>query len=144
MFRRVALVVATLLVGGIETSRADETVKSFACTFSEGAAASYDKGAFKSEAASPIRFEIADIALSAQTAAIVSGERRTVVRVFRGVSALNVLEIVAEGYLASGSACATLRCTRPAGRVALSRVVFGEVSGQAAGTFNRARARAAW
>jgi hypothetical protein len=99
MSRCVVLCLGLVLPLLVLPSRADETVKGFACTFTEGTAASYDKGAFRPEPASAIRFEVTEIGLAAQTATLVIGERRATVRVFRGVSALNVLEIVAEGYL---------------------------------------------
>jgi hypothetical protein len=71
----------------------------YVCTFKIGQTHSWEKRRFKREAASPVTLDLAEIAPAQQTAVLVSGDRRTPVRVIRAVSALHVLEVVGEGFL---------------------------------------------
>ena len=76
-----------------------EDPKGFICTFKAGSAVTYDKGRFKPAKASPVTLDIVELQPAQQSAVLVSGERRTPLRVIRAVSALHVLEVVGEGYI---------------------------------------------
>ena len=78
---------------------ATEDPKAYACTFSAGAAYSYDSGTFKPEKVGPITFDIAAINPEMQSADLVTPAGSRPLRVVRAVNALHFLEVVGEGFL---------------------------------------------
>lgn len=73
--------------------------KAIACEFKAGTVHTFEKGAFKPEAASPVAFEVVDINADGQSATLQTAKSRAGVRVVRAVNALHFIEIVTEGFL---------------------------------------------
>jgi hypothetical protein len=73
----------------------------YSCEFKKGESWSYDAGAFKSAASSPLTFDIEAIDLEGQTATLkaTSGTGNGSLRVIRAINANHFLEAVAEGFL---------------------------------------------
>src|SRR5262245_17914409 len=69
--RMVGIGVLIVLTPG-SLARAQDEPKGFVCTFDAGSAGSYEKGAFKTAAPAPLKFEIADIDLDKQTARLLA------------------------------------------------------------------------
>ena len=86
-------------LAGTSTAALADDPRAVACVFGTGAAQVYSNGAFKSEPASPISFEIAEIDAGKQTAVHKSRNGEGPLRVVRAVNALHYLEVVSEGYL---------------------------------------------
>ena len=81
------------------TAHAAEDPKAYACTFSTGAAFAYEAGAFKSEKAGPIIFEVGAVNPELQSAELITPAGTRPLRVVRAVNALHFLEVVGEGFL---------------------------------------------
>lgn len=92
-------VVATGCVLFATTAQAAGEPQGYSCTFTVGAARTYDKGRFKPEKASKVAFDIDKIAAEQQTAQIKRGEAVGTLRVVRAVNALHFLEVVGEGFM---------------------------------------------
>jgi hypothetical protein len=97
MFPRILTAIG--LLASASLAQATEDPKSFMCTFSTGAAYSYDSGSFKPERVGPITFEIAAINPDMQSADLVTPAGSRPLRVVRAVNALHFLEVVGEGFL---------------------------------------------
>jgi hypothetical protein len=97
MLPRILTAVALLALA--PHAQAAEDPKSFTCTFSTGAAYSYEGGIFKPEKVGPITFEIAAINPELQSADLVTPAGSRPLRVVRAVNALHFLEVVGEGFL---------------------------------------------
>jgi hypothetical protein len=95
--RRLSIVGLLLAVPAIACAAEDP--KTYACTFSTGAAFAYDSGAFKPEKVGPITFEIAAVNPELQSADLVTPAGSRPLRVVRAVNALHFLEVVGEGFL---------------------------------------------
>jgi len=104
--RRIAVRLAGTLVflcgpmAGVAS--ADEALpKSLACTFTEGAAWSYDGGQFSSKPPHPLSFSIEDIDLDHQSARLRTEpeEKTGKLSVIRAINANHFLEVVNEGFL---------------------------------------------
>ncbi len=96
---RARILTAVALLASATVAQAAEDPKSFACTFSAGAAFSYEGGSFKPEKVGPITFEIAAINPELQSADLVTPAGSRSLRVVRAVNALHFLEVVGEGFL---------------------------------------------
>lgn len=88
-----------LLLGGVAGPAAAEDPKGFVCTFKVGATFTYAKSRFRPAKASPVALDIAGIDHAKQSAELVSGDRKSDLRLIRAVNALHFLEAVGEGYL---------------------------------------------
>jgi hypothetical protein len=88
-----------LFVGLSAPAAATEEAKAYTCTFKLGEAHAYSKGRFKPTKAGPVTLEIAGVNYAKQEAELVSGERRSILRIIRAVNAVHFLEAVGEGYL---------------------------------------------
>jgi hypothetical protein len=98
MLSRLATVVG-LLAAAAPVAHAAEEPKSYACTFSVGAAFSYEGGTYKPEKVGPITFDISTINPEMQSADLVTPVGSRPLRVVRAVNALHFLEVVGEGFL---------------------------------------------
>jgi hypothetical protein len=79
---------------------ADEAPLRLSCKFDRGQSGSYEAGAFKSQPASALSFEISDINLEVQSAKIsVDGKVTGTLRVVRALNANHYLEVANEGFL---------------------------------------------
>lgn len=79
---------------------ADALPKTFACTFSKGTSWSFEAGAFTSEPAKTLAFEISNIDLEKQSANLaMDGKEGGVVRIVRALNANSLLEVANEGFL---------------------------------------------
>lgn len=83
----------------LRPASASEEAKGYTCTFVAGSAFAYAKGRFKQTKAGAVQLEIANIDHARQEAALVSGERRSTLRIIRAVNAVHFLEAVGEGFL---------------------------------------------
>ncbi len=94
-------VASAAMLGGIGAAMAQEEPKAFACTFDAGTVATYDKGAFRKEAAAKLAFDLVDINLDGQSAKLVAsaGAEAGTVRVVRAINANHFLEVANEGFL---------------------------------------------
>ena len=97
MFR--VIVVSALLAASAIPAAAMDEPKGYTCTFKVGAAHAHAKGRFKPTKAGPVTLDIGGISYTKQEAELVSGERRSVLRIIRAVNAVHFLEAVGEGYL---------------------------------------------
>jgi hypothetical protein len=96
--RLVAAAIPALVLSA-HAAVAQEWPKSFACTFDQGLARSYDKGRYKRTVAKPLKMQITAIDLDAQSAELTSAEGKNKLRIVRALGANHFLEVVAEGYL---------------------------------------------
>ncbi|MGH1417345.1 MAG: hypothetical protein ACRBCJ_00635 [Hyphomicrobiaceae bacterium] len=82
------------------TARAAENAN-LECTFTTGISGSYDDGAFASETAAALSFQVHDIDVKKQTATLVkkTGAKGRQVRIVRAINANHFLEVVNEGFL---------------------------------------------
>jgi len=71
----------------------------YLCTFKAGSTISYAKGVYKARPAAVLTFEIGQIDLDGQKAALVTDKGKGPLRVVRAVNANHYLEVVAEGFL---------------------------------------------
>jgi hypothetical protein len=88
-----------LLVAAAPLAQAAEDPKMYVCTFSAGAAFSYEGGSFKPEKVGPITFDIGAVNPEMQSADLVTPAGSRPLRVVRAVNALHFLEVVGEGFL---------------------------------------------
>ena len=98
MLRRLCLVLA-MTISASATAAAAEDPKAYACSFTAGAAWTYDAGTFKPEKVGTITFDIAGVNPELQIAELVSPAGTRPLRVVRAVNALHFLEVVGEGFL---------------------------------------------
>ena len=98
MLVRCCAVIGLLLVLSARAEAAEDP-KTYACTFSTGAAFAYDGGAFKPEKVGPITFEISAVNPELQSADLVTPAGSRPLRVVRALNALHFLEVVGEGFL---------------------------------------------
>jgi hypothetical protein len=94
-----SIVVVGLTGAAVAPAQAADEPTGFICTFKVGTAHAYEKGRFKRERASAITLQIANIADAAQSAVIISGERRTPVRSIRGINVRHIIDVAGEGYM---------------------------------------------
>lgn len=88
------------MAGAASAAEDDKTPAAFACTFEKGNSWSYDDGAYKSATPTALAFEITEIDLEKQSAALVIDAKKTgVVRVVRALNANSFLEVANEGFL---------------------------------------------
>ena len=75
--------------------------KGYMCTFDQGSVATYDKGAFRKDAAAALAFQLTDIDLDGQSAKLIAsaGAAPGGVRVVRAINANHFLEVANEGFL---------------------------------------------
>jgi hypothetical protein len=74
--------------------------RGFTCSFVSGTSTSYEAGDFATKPPQPLAFEIADIALEAQTARLVmNGQKAGELKIVRAINANHFLEVVNEGFL---------------------------------------------
>jgi hypothetical protein len=71
----------------------------FSCNFNNGTTYAYEKGAYVSEAAAPLKFGISSINLQAQTADLNTTRGTGSLRIVRAVNATHFLEVVTEGFM---------------------------------------------
>ena len=95
---RLGLTLAALMTFAAGVS-AQETPKSFVCTFKSGSALAYNKSVFRSKPAKPIAFDIVNIDLEGQKADLMSTSGKGNLRVVRALGANHFMEVVMEGYL---------------------------------------------
>ncbi len=98
MRRHGVIIAAAIMCAGMPAAVAEDA-RGYECTFAAGTAQVYGKGAFKSEAASPLSLVIGEIDAAKQTAIQKSANGEGPLRVVRAVGALHFLEVVSEGYL---------------------------------------------
>ena len=91
--------VVCLVLGLLAAPAAADDPKGFVCSFKTGATYTYAKSRFRPAKASPVMLEVDRIDHATQSADLVSGERRTGLRLIRAVNAVHLLEAVGEGYL---------------------------------------------
>lgn len=100
--RRLAVLCAVLLglIPGVALAEDDAGPSALICSFEKGNSWSYDNGAYKSIAPSPLSFEITDIDLDKQSASLViDGKNSGAARVVRALNANSFLEVANEGFL---------------------------------------------
>lgn len=93
------VLIAGLVLSYAAVGARAEDPKGFQCTFSTGAAFSYEGGVFKPEKFGPITFEIGHINVEVQSADLEGATGSRPLRVVRAVNALHFLEVVGEGFL---------------------------------------------
>jgi len=93
-----AAIVATAVAHGATSARA-ETPRELSCSFPTGQIASFEDGKFRREPTAMLTFEIADVDLERQVAALVTTGGRGELRVVRAINANHFLEVVTEGFL---------------------------------------------
>jgi len=98
MHARLCLSALAATVVWAHAAHADEP-RTYACSFSNGSAYSYNAGAFKPEKVGNITFEIANINAEIQSADLVTPTGKRPLRVVRAINALHFLEVVGEGFL---------------------------------------------
>ncbi|MEZ5843110.1 MAG: hypothetical protein R3D27_05180 [Hyphomicrobiaceae bacterium] len=69
------------------------------CTFTAGQIATYENGKFRREQTSTLTFDIGDVDLERQVAALITPRGRGELRVVRAINANHFLEVVTEGFL---------------------------------------------
>lgn len=96
-----AVVVAALLASSFGASEQAfaQNGRVMTCTFSAGQVNTFENGAFRSEKTSVLTFEIGDIDLDRQTAALITARGKGELRVVRAINANHFLEVVTEGFL---------------------------------------------
>lgn len=94
------LILLAALTGAVPALAQGEP-KGLMCSFTRGTSWSYDKGAFKTKASAPLKFEITDIDLDGQTARLVTDgrEKPGTLKIVRAINANHFLEVVNEGFL---------------------------------------------
>ena len=95
---RIFCLALSLGLFAVRAAAADDPT-GFVCSFKLGTTHTYATGQFRQAKASPVRLDIAAIDHAKQSAELISGERRTTLRVIRAVNAVHFLEAVGEGYL---------------------------------------------
>lgn len=100
MKRTVVALSLGLAVGPLPAA-AEDGPAAFACDFKEGASWSYEAGAFKSKAPSPLTFGIEKIDLEGQSAVLKASPDAApaTLRIVRAINANHFLEAVNEGFL---------------------------------------------
>jgi len=98
---RIALAAAIGLGLFSQQASAQETPSAFTCEFKDGSSWSYAGGAFHSKPPSPLSFNIENIDLERQTAALETsgGDKSGKLSVVRAINANHFLEVVNEGFL---------------------------------------------
>ena len=111
MARRPPFLPAAVLAAGLAAAapaaaqegaqvEAQVEAKGFVCAFASGTSTSYEAGGFATKPPQPLAFEIADIALEAQTARlVVDGQKAAELKIVRAINANHFLEVVNEGFL---------------------------------------------
>lgn len=81
--------------------RAQGAATAFTCAFDTGTSWGYEKGAFNTKSAEPLKFEISGIDLEAQTARLdAEGQKSSAaLKIVRAINANHFLEVVNEGFL---------------------------------------------
>ena len=102
--RTIARAVIALVCGCSAASAQNASIdepKGFLCTFDQGSVATYDKGAFRKDAAAALAFELAELDLDGQSAKLIAsaGSAPGGVRVVRAINANHFLEVANEGFL---------------------------------------------
>jgi hypothetical protein len=78
----------------------DASPRHFACVFDQGYSWSYEAGKFQSAAPASLSFEIGNIDLDKQSAALIlDGKATETLRVVRALNANHYLEVANEGFL---------------------------------------------
>jgi hypothetical protein len=82
-------------------ARAEDWPRALACTFDRGTSAELTAGAFKDTPAAPLAFEVRDIDIEAQSAALAGkpGAPAGPLRVVRAINANHFIEVLNEGFL---------------------------------------------
>jgi hypothetical protein len=94
-----AAAAAVVLAAAAAPVRAQDMPKSLACAFKTGSTIAYSKSVFRSSPVKPLSFDIAEIDLEGQKAALVTGKGSGPLRVIRALNANHFLEVVNEGFL---------------------------------------------
>lgn len=99
--RTVVAMILALSAGSLPAAAEDDGPTAFSCEFKEGNSWSYEGGAFKSKAPSPLSFDIEKIDLEGQTAVLKTAPDATpgTLRIVRAINANHFLEAVNEGFL---------------------------------------------
>ena len=80
--------------------RADEAPTHYVCDFDKGYAWTYETGKFNSAPPSDLTFEISNIDLEKQTAALIlNGKTSNTLKVVRALNANHFIEVANEGFL---------------------------------------------
>jgi hypothetical protein len=69
------------------------------CTFAEGVVKTFENGAFKDEKVAALEFQIEDVDLQRQTAALRTKQGKGELKIVRAIGANHFLEVVTEGFL---------------------------------------------
>lgn len=93
------LAVAAMAMPGM--ARTEGVAKGLACTFDSGISTTFEAGSFKSKPPQPLKFDITDIDLDAQSARLTTdgGGGAGSLRIIRALNANHFLEVVNEGFL---------------------------------------------
>ncbi len=99
MSRVSALACVVMLAASAGPAVATDDARAYSCRFTVGAAHAHAAGRFKPTKAGPVTLDIANVDHARQEAELVSGERRSSLRIIRAVNAVHFLDAVGEGYL---------------------------------------------
>ena len=99
MIASAAALLPALVLMAEPARAADEFPSVLTCTFRSGQNLTYSGGRFRAAPAKPLSFEIGDIDLERQSAALLTPAGKGQLRVVRAINANHFLEVVAEGFI---------------------------------------------
>lgn len=97
--RRVPLFTAVLGLTMLTMVTTAAAAKGYLCTFPGGTVNTFENEVYQAAPASPLSFEIGDVDLSSQKAALVTPKGKGELKIVRAIGANHFLEVITEGFL---------------------------------------------
>lgn len=97
--RRVRLFSAVLGLATLTMATTAMAAAGYTCTFPSGTVNTFENEVYQAAPASPLAFEIGDVDLPRQKAALVTPKGKGELKIVRAIGANHFLEVITEGFL---------------------------------------------